>query len=280
MLQKIKISNRPKTYVFVLGKIIYFFGEAYKINKTKKVIEPLESKRKANLNVMLFNYDKIAKASTLIDSAQVLENILHEKKNHIGKILLAHNGFYLDELEHHRNKLVSDVVKRIKPKFKPTQLVSIEKKLSRYKQNDALRLEAEKLRIERENKKAEKIRRAKEYAKKARAEQKRLLAVEMELKQHAKDIEKARIEKANQEFIIEVENIKPYLPKTIDRINLSNIGTIKQYLVNKEVKMREPIVCPICSKSVSKASKEHVFCSIKCKDNFWNHANLRKYNNA
>src|SRR5690606_39311056 len=54
---------------------------------------------------------------------------------------------------------------------------------------------------------------------------------------------------------------------------------LKRYNHNKKVKVEGKINCVICSKEILKHKPSYVFCSIVCKDDFWNKIDPRKRNN-
>ena len=45
---------------------------------------------------------------------------------------------------------------------------------------------------------------------------------------------------------------------------------LKRYEVNKSASVGEDIICPSCGTHFIKKSYQQVFCSTKCKDNYWN----------
>lgn len=48
------------------------------------------------------------------------------------------------------------------------------------------------------------------------------------------------------------------------------MGRDEHYKVNKEAKVGEIIVCPVCGREFVKKQYSQVFCCGECKDKFWN----------
>lgn len=44
----------------------------------------------------------------------------------------------------------------------------------------------------------------------------------------------------------------------------------QQYKANKEAKVGETIICPVCGRAFVKKQYSQAFCDSACKDNFWN----------
>lgn len=44
----------------------------------------------------------------------------------------------------------------------------------------------------------------------------------------------------------------------------------QQYKANKEAKVGETIICPVCGRAFVKKQYSQAFCDSTCKDNFWN----------
>ena len=58
--------------------------------------------------------------------------------------------------------------------------------------------------------------------------------------------------------------------QTIKEMSWKKSKRRMQYEANKEAKVGEVIVCPICGEKLTKKSYQQAFCSTKCKDAYWN----------
>lgn len=57
-----------------------------------------------------------------------------------------------------------------------------------------------------------------------------------------------------------------------------NKVAIEEYYRNKEEKIGNKIVCANCGKTFLKKNKQHTFCRLKCKDEFWNYMSEERFN--
>lgn len=57
-----------------------------------------------------------------------------------------------------------------------------------------------------------------------------------------------------------------------------NKVAIEEYYRSKEEKVGAKIVCANCGKVFSKKTYQHTFCSLKCKDEFWNYMSEERFN--
>lgn len=61
---------------------------------------------------------------------------------------------------------------------------------------------------------------------------------------------------------------------------LDVMSFIDAYISNSKVQIGKNISCPVCNRLVDKKSYNKSFCSVKCKDKFWNTIITDRFHNA
>ena len=56
------------------------------------------------------------------------------------------------------------------------------------------------------------------------------------------------------------------------------VSMLSQYKKSKQIEVGENINCVVCSSEFTKKKASYVFCSLQCKDDFWNKIDPRKRN--